>query len=96
MKVTVAKRQPRGTAMHASSCDECVGDLIEAGIPDEAVAVACRNVMRYGQDEDQVTLVNVLIPGHGTVQFTLCNDVHLRGHGLAWSLSSDTLDIVDQ
>lgn len=64
----IAKHQPR----RPESCDNCVGQLIEWKFPQELIDEEANNRRSHGPGDDQVLVVNYLLPGHGTVQTTLC------------------------
>lgn len=68
MGAKIAKHQPR----KPESCDNCVGQLIQWGFPQDLIDEESRNKRTHGPGEHQVLLVNYLVPGHGTQQATLC------------------------
>jgi len=74
MRVTLAKRQPRGT----ECCDSCLGNLIVAKA-DESVIEDFRlnHTLPFSANPVQgesVAKYNIFIPGVGTEQFTLDPD----------------------
>jgi hypothetical protein len=76
---TVKRKQPSAETRRA--CDECVADLLERGLEDEADRAALHK-LNFGPTIGQVTAVTQTVPGVGRVDSVLCNDLHMRVHGL--------------